>query len=422
MHTDLPGLLIILDGLGDHPVSEFGGLTPLEAAHTPHLDTLARNGLTGLADPIAPGVTVSTEVGVGVLMGLTPPHGIPARGVVEAVGVGLELTGADLAWRCNLATVRRDKSGWTLLDRRAGRISGADSQALTETLDRELGTFDGASVRVRAGTGHRLALVLRGPDLSAALTDMDPGSGGEGGPIPPCRPLQPSDTAAERTAGRLNAVVRAAHGLLDGHPVNRRRRSLGFPPANIILPRKPGRIEPGHPPSGLLNRLGVRTAVVAGERTVIGLGRLLGMRCITDARFTGLARTDLPGKVAAVLNHAAGNQLLILHVKAPDLLAHDHDPGGKRAAIEAIDLALAPLLDCSRRVVAVTADHATSCRTGRHCGDPVPVLLAAPGGPRDGVAAFGETACRSGGLGRITNTALLRALLERMGRAPPVHP
>ena len=97
--------MIILDGLGDRPLAAFGGRTPLEAAQTPNLDTLATASLTGLADPIAPGVPVSTETGVGALMGLPIPHGIPPRGIVEATGAGLQLTPEDMAWRCNFASV-----------------------------------------------------------------------------------------------------------------------------------------------------------------------------------------------------------------------------------------------------------------------------------------------------------------------------
>ena len=207
------------------------------------------------------------------------------------------------------------------------------------------------------------------------------------------------------------------HKILNNHPINQRRAAAGLPVANIILPRKPGRLpqtsEINIP--GLPSHLGLQTAVVAGERTVIGLGQLSGMRCIVETGFTGLSQTDLVGKVAATKKAMDGNQLIFLHVKAPDLLAHDQNPQGKKKMIEAIDQALAPLLDFSQWVVAVTADHSTSCATGRHCGDPVPVLLAAPGGRRDRVTAYGESPCMNGGLGRITANGLLWSLLDQMG-------
>ncbi len=410
--------MIILDGLGDRPLAELDGRTPLEAARTPNLDALTKAALTGLADPIAPGVPVSTETGVGVLMGLSIPHGIPPRGVIEATGAGLSLTPADLAWRCNFASVARSKTGWTLLDRRAGRIHGDDSRELAAALNQGLSNFAGLTVRFRAATGHRLALTLEEPTLSAAISDPDPGSGAINQPIPPCQANDANDAAARHTAELLNALVGNAHEILHRHPVNQRRAEAGLPVANFILPRKPGRLPlpPGKPLRGLCHHLGLKAAVIAGERTVIGLGKLLGMDCIVEPGFSGLAATDLAGKVAATKKAlAAGNKLIFLHVKAPDLLAHDQNPLGKKDIIEAIDRNLAPLLDFSRWAVAVTADHSTSCATGRHCGDPVPVLLAAPGGRRDRVATYDENACMNGGLGRITANGLLWSLLDQMG-------
>lgn len=406
------GLMVIIDGLGDRPVPALDGRTPLEAAHTPHLDALAQRGLAGWMDPLFPGLPVATDVGVGLLMGMPVSRAPIPRGPIEALGVGLDLGPDDLAWRCNFASVHKEEGRMRILDRRAGRIGQPHTGQLTLQLNREMGNFDGVTPLVQAATGYRAVLVLKGEGLSEAVSDADPGAGWENEGLLRVRPISAHDEHARRTARILNYFIRRSREILRDHPINQTRQEAGLFPANILLPRKGGRLRPV---KGLIGHMRLRAAAVAGERTVVGLGRLLGMEAILRPAFTGEADTDLHAKVAAVQEALTRNDLVFLHVKATDIFSHDGEPEHKRDFLQRLDTALAPLLRDDTLVIAVTGDHSTPCAIGRHSGDPVPTLLAAPGGRIDNVSRYGERDMPGGGLGRITAAGLLWSVLDQMG-------
>jgi len=400
--------MIILDGLGDRPCPDLDGQTPLEAAHTPNLDRLVAQGMTGLMDPLSPGLPVATDTGVGALMGLPAPQGLIPRGPIEAAGVGLQLNPGDVALRCNFATVSGDDS-LRLVDRRAGRVADGNVE-LAQTLTAKLPDFHGIRAVIRAATGHRAVMQLIGDDLDAGVTDMDPGAGWEDRGVLPCRPLNLSNPAAVRCADAVNHFVQASRTLLEDHPVNRERRRQGLPVANLLLPRKAGKLSPIR---GVIGALRLRAAVVAGECTLGGLARLLDMEWIREPGFSGDADTDLAAKAAAAQTALQHHDLVFVHIKAPDLFSHDLDAPGKKAFIERVDREFAGLLQ-EAIPIAVCADHSTPCTTGRHSGDPVPIILSAPGGRRDRLQHYGEGDAMQGGLGRITANGLLWSLLDQM--------
>ena len=407
-----PGLMIILDGVGDRPARELDGCTPLEAAATPNLDRLATAGLVGLVDPLYPGVAVGTEVGMGVLFGLSPPDELLPRGLLEAAGVGLDIHPGDIGFRCNFATVGGDGEDpfhLTLRDRRAGRIDEGTAELAAAIEGADLG--DGVTARLVPAAQFRAALRLRGPGLSPRVTDVDPGGGRLHLGLLPCRPLDATDTAADHTATVVNRLVALAYERLRDHPVNQRRRALGLPEANVLLPRGAGGAQMSR---GLLARFGVRAAVVSGDATVLGLGKALDMTIVTDRRFTADAATDLAAKVAATEAALAGHDLVFMHIKGGDILSHDHHAEQKRDLFSQVDTMLAPLLR-EDLVIAVTGDHATPCSLGFHSGDPVPTILCGPGGRVDGQERYGERACMAGGLGRIPARGLLWSMLDLMG-------
>lgn len=406
---DYKGLLIILDGLGDRRCAVLQGLTPLEAAVTPNLDRLADAGITGLVDPLYPGVPVGTHTGTGVLMGLTPADATSlARGPVEAAGIGLEVQPGDVVLRCNFATLFEEGGSLRIRDRRAGRIKEGTEELAGVLHDLPLG--DGISGSLYPTTQHRAVLALRGVGLSSDVTDTDPGGGRESAGLLTAQPGDPADPAARRTASAVNRFVSEAHRRLKGHALNAQRAACGLPPANGILTRSAG----GATRLGNLVRgLGISASVVSGERTVEGLGRMFDFNTVNRTEFTAMPHTDLAGKLGAAAVELETRDLVFLHIKGPDICAHDRDPLGKKACIERIDEALTGL----RRddlVVGITGDHSTDSNRGRHCGDPVPSLLVAPTGRRDAVSRFNESACSQGGLGRLSGTAFVISLLDAM--------
>lgn len=403
------GLMIIIDGLGDRSAPALQGRTPLEAAVTPNLDRLAAEGITGLTDPLYPGVPVGTHTGVGVLMGLAPADAMGlARGPVEAAGIGLETRPGDVLLRGNFATLVEAREHLGISDRRAGRIHEGTKELASVLRDLPLG--GGITGGLYPTTHHRAVLALRGEGLSSAVTDTDPGSGREAAGVRLSRPLVEGDAAAERTSVAINVFVREAHRRLSAHPFNAAREAAGLPPANGILTRSAGE---SVPLANLVSALGLNASVITAEYTVQGLGRLFGFGTVTRPGFTAMPHTDVAGKLDAAISELETSDLVFLHIKGPDICSHDRDAPGKKACLERIDEALSAL-QTDGLVIAVTGDHSTDCNRGRHCGDPVPALLVSPQGRRDAVTRFDESACLGGGLGRISTTSFLISMLDAM--------
>ena len=410
MRNKKQGLLLILDGLGDRGIDAFDRRTPLESADTPNMDRLIVRGQGGLIDPLYPGVPVGTHTGTGILLGLPPQEAAAlARGPVEAAGIGLDSMEGDILLRCNFATLESLEQGFRIRDRRAGRISEQTEELAAALQAVKVG--EGIQASLYPATGHRAVLRLRGPGLSPEVTDTDPGSGFQDKGLLPALPRRPEEAAA-RTANAINRFSHIAWERLEQHPVNQQRLQSGLPPANGLLCRSAGRRQR---PLSLIRHFGLSASLVGGESTVIGLGDMLGYHVISDPRFTSLANTDIGAKVTAA-REALGrsDDLVVIHLKGPDICAHDRDPIGKRDLLEAMDRALASL-PIEELVVGITGDHSTDCNTGNHVGDPVPSLLSSPHGRRDRCSSFGETECASGGLGRVSGSGFFCSLLDEMG-------
>lgn len=407
------GLLIILDGSGDRPQPQLEGRTPLEFARTPNLDALAAAGLCGLVDPLRPGLPVDTHTGSGILMGLAPESARRlARGPVEAAGVGFCVRPGEVALRCNFASLESAGDRWRVLDRRAGRIGAGTAELAEELCEVELG--EGIVATLRPATQHRAVLLLSGEGLSGNVGDTDPGPA-DPGFLLPCKPGDPEDAAAVRTAAAVDRFLEVARERLAAHAVNRERAERDEPLANGLITRGAGQFHELH---SMVSELGLRAAVVAAERTILGLAELLRFTKVTEPGFTALRDTDLAGKARAARQALETHELVFLHVKATDICAHDRDPLGKREVFERVDAAFAALLEPGELVVGVAADHSTDSRSGHHYGDPVPALLYTPNGRRDAQASYGESACMSGGLGRLTGTDFLTSMLDAMGVVP----
>ena len=357
--------MVILDGLGDAGISQFGSKTPLEAAHTPNMDALVSAGMAALIDPLYQGVPVGTHTGTGVLLGIPPREAAKlTRGPVEAAGIGLTSEWGDILIRCNFATVEKSGESLRIIDRRAGRISEGAHELARELVDMDLG--DGISATLSPATHHRAVLKLSGEELSSAISDTDPGSALQGMGVLRSAPQEPG-AAAARTAHALNRFMYMAHDHLEQHPLNRMRTDAGLLPANGILCRSAGKNTQF---ISLVKQLGLKGSVIAGESTVVGLAKMLKYQVVSEPGFTSLPNTDLNAKVAAAGAALKENDIVFLHIKGPDICAHDHNPEGKRALLEAFDRTLA-VLHKEDLVIAVTGDHSTDSNTGDHTGDPV---------------------------------------------------
>ena len=398
-------LLAIADGLGDRPCEVLGNKTPLEYAETETLNMLAKNGATGIMDLYKAGVPVGTDLGHMILFGYEIED-YPGRGPIEAFGKGMELIEGDVAFRCNFATVDDDMH---IVDRRAGRIREGTKE-LADTLNGMV--IDGITVLFKEATEHRAVMVLRGENLSSAISDTDPKK--EGFRIKTSTAKDDSKEAAF-TANLLNKVIIKAHELLKNHPLNIKRIEEGRFPANCIVTRGAGKMPKIEK---ITEKLKFKACCVAAEDTVLGAARLAGFETVTDSSFTGNIDTDIEKKAKSAVEALKNNDLVVLHYKATDLMGHDNNPQGKVEAIEKYDTMLKIVLDLIKEeklddvIIALAADHSTPCERKEHSGDPVPVVINGKSIRKDYVEKYDEISCSQGGLNRIKGSDFISILLD----------
>jgi 2,3-bisphosphoglycerate-independent phosphoglycerate mutase len=417
-------LYTILDGLGDRPVPALGDRTPLEAAAVPFLGALTLDGRTGLVQTVGKGIAPESDVAVMAMLGYDPFKYHTGRGVFEVVGSGMRFAAGDLALRGNFAT---GGPGRTIVDRRAGRnLTTEEAHALADAVTHEVHlTSVPAEVEVRGSVAHRAAVVMRraGGQLSAKISNTDPAYGrveglgvaraDAGNEIETCEPLDGSEEA-RAAAGLVNEFTEQARRILDGHPVNARRRAEGKPPANLILLRDAGDHAPQLPPIG--ERFGVRFGCFVEMPVERGIAELTGMRVI-PVRPSGDDKEGVYREWAQTAAREYKNfDGLYMHLKGPDEPGHDGRCEAKRAVIELIDRAffgtLLELIPLDDVVIAVTADHATPCILGRHSDDLVPLVVAGAGVASDGTRVFNEKACARGALGTLQGTDMMPLLVK----------
>ncbi len=407
----MKAIIAIGDGMADRPLKELGWKTPLEKARKPSLNQIAKTGVCGIVDVISPGVVPGTDTATLALLGYDALKVYSGRGAFEAVGSGVDVSPDDVAFRCNFGTVDDDL---VVLDRRAGRIANEDASELAESLQRAKlkSSFD-ADFLFKQTIQHRAALVIRGPKLSTAVSGSDPGEAGE--KALEVKPLNES-SEAERTAKILNDLLQRFREALIQHPVNKERVKRGLPPANIILCRGAGKVPTIR---SLQGKYGITSACVAAASLIRGVCKVAGMALINVKGATGTPETDFMAKAEATVKALETNDLVLLHVKATDVAGHDRKVGQKIELIEKIDSALGYLLssvDLDSTYLAVTADHTTSCVTGNHEGDPVPLAITGPYVRLDDVEEYGERTCASGGLNRIRGKDLMPILMNLIGK------
>jgi len=411
VRSEVKALYVICDGMADRPVREFGMRTPLQVARTPNMNGLAKEGITGLVDPVAPGIPPGSDTANMALLGYDPYEHYTGRGGLEALGMGLELGPGDVAFRCNFATI--DEHG-IVLDRRAGRISTENAKVLAEAIRGALEKTSpelGVEVEFVPSIQHRAVLVLRGEGLSRAVSDTDPKE--KGRPVKKCEPLN-GTLEARRTADIVQRLSELFRTVLTEHPLNKKL----VPPANAIILRGAGVV----PSLKTLGELyGIRGVCISAVPLIKGVCRAAGMEIADVPGATGSYDTDLRAKFSHALEALRGGaDLALVHVKATDLASHDHKADMKINMIERIDEALGEALselDLSEETyVILTADHTTSLRTGKHEGDPVPVALAGPEVRRDGVETYDELSCAQGGLCRLRGKDLMPVLMNLLGK------
>ena len=379
-------VLLVLDGLGGIPMTP-GGPTELESAQRPNMNRLAAEGTLGQTLPVGHGITPGSGPGHLGLFGYDPLQYDIGRGVLEAFGIGVDVGPEDIAARGNFCTI--DASG-LITDRRAGRIA---TEAARPLVDKLAGiSLPGVELEVKPVKEYRFVVVMRGPGLSAELSETDPQRTGAA-PLP----VKALDPKAEKAAHLFNQWLEAARGrLAKDHPANM-----------VTLRGFSG--DPRLPKFETIYKM--RPACVAVYPMYRGVARLVGMKTIDVA---GDRPEDEFRTLASVWKDF---DFFFVHIKPTDSRGEDGNFEAKVKVIESVDAALPSLLDLRPEVLVITGDHSTPARLRSHSWHPVPLLLWAPQTIRpDEERSFGERACARGGLGTIRAADLLPIALAHAGR------
>ncbi len=376
-------ILLVIDGLGDLPVD---GQTPLEKAKTPNLDRLARKGVCGLTDPVLPGITPGSGPSHLALFGYDPLRHQLGRGILEALGSGVEVGQDDLVARGNYATL---KNG-LVSDRRAGRIPTSENEMLCRQVNQALKPNPGLSITLFPGKEHRFVVKFSGPGLEDALSDADPQKDQK-----PRAYAQPLAAGAAKTAEAVNAFLDEVTEILSGRET-----------ANTVLLRGFSKF-PSLPSMSELYKL--KPAACANYPMYKGLARLLGM----DVLDVGAETADL---FAAIEARYGEYDFFYVHYKKTDAAGEDGNAQAKTSAIEEVDAFIPRLEVLAPDVLAVTSDHSTPCLLKSHSWHPNPFLLAASAAFPDDADRFSERACSRGFLGRFPSLQAMPLMLAHAGK------
>jgi 2,3-bisphosphoglycerate-independent phosphoglycerate mutase len=376
--------LVVLDGLGDIATRAQNNLTPLEAAVTPNLDALARESAQGRMIPAAPGITPGSGPGHLGLFGYDPLEFQVGRGVIESLGLGLELKPGDVCARANFATL--DPKG-IVTDRRAGRIPTETCEKLCAMLSAKITKLGDTQVIIKAGKEHRFVVVFRGAGLEGPLTDADPNR--EGFAIPTVKPRDPVNAKQTKMAGLIAEFYKAAL------PVIAKEK-----PANGFLMR--GIAHQPHIPL-FAERYLLKPACLAVYPMYKGLAQLVGMKKIEGP-------ATIKEQFERYLAEYDNFDFFFIHFKYTDKYGEDGNFEAKKMAIEEFDAALPILLKKKPDVIAITGDHSTPCAMKGHSWHPQPVLLHSACSGTDKLERFTETGANLGSLGVFEAKFLMRLM------------
>ena len=380
-------IVLVCDGMADEPIEQLGGRTPLEAAKTPNMDALAREGKVGLARIIAPGFAPASDVGNMAIMGYDAKKYYSGRAPLEAANMGIPLREGDVAFRCNLVTVDGDR----LVDYSAGHISSDEAKPLIKAVAAKLGT---PMLEFYPGIQYRHLAVFREPAAAQDLlkTACTPPHDLTGKPFSGHLPKGPAGK-------RLIEMMEASKEILAGHEVNQVRLDLKENPGNMIWLWGQGtRLQI----PTFKEQWSITGSVISAVDLVKGAGRLAGLEVLEVPGATGYYDTDYVGKAKAALASLRKHDFVFVHVEAADEAGHNGDLRQKLTAIENFDkLVVGTILEKARAFkqvrILLIPDHPTPVEKRTHTSDPVPFLVWGTGIPAGATQTFGETQARESG-------------------------
>ena len=397
-------LIILGDGMSDHPIASLGGKTPLQYASTPSFDRLASAGRCGTLVTIPEGFSPGSEVANTSILGYDLNEVYEGRGPLEAASIGYEMEPDDMAMRCNIITLGQQGE---ITNHHGGHLTTEEGAELIKYLDSHLGS---ERVKFIPGIQYRHLLVIKGGNkhIECAPPHDHPEEQWRDLLIKPATETAPdaSRMSSAETATLLNDIILQSQKLLAEHPINLRRKAEGHPTANSIWPWSPGY----RPKMQTLQQMypSIKSgAVISAVDLIRGIGHYAGLRTIVIPGMTGLADTNYEGKAKAAVDALRTDDFVFLHVEATDEAGHDGNIDLKIRAIEYLDNRIVgPVMDelagWDEPVrIALLPDHATPVEQRIHIGEPVPFTIYTPGEIPDDVTVYDERSCTQGAYGTL---------------------
>ncbi len=385
-------VMLVVDGLGGLADIETGK-SELEVAKLPNLDLLASQSESGMTDPVSTGITPGSGPGHMALFGYDPVKYLLGRGVLEALGIGVNLDHGDVAARGNLATIDQDN---LLVDRRAGRIPTSESAPVIELLSQI--EVSGVKLSVFPVRDYRFVLVIKGEGIGSAVTETDPQQLG-------AVPLDPvgKDDPSIKTAQIVREFISKSKDIL-------RNRDK----ANSVLLRGFSKL-PDLPSFGETYNL--NPAAIAAYPMYRGLAKVVGMKVLK----TGQSFSE---QLETLQKHYANNDFFFLHYKPADAAGEDGDFDAKVESLELLDSLVPELTGLNPDVLVVAGDHSSPAVIAGHSWHPVPLLIRSKftSGVEEGTVGFSENHCRTGSLGRIPATSVMMLALAHAGKLAKFGP
>lgn len=383
--------IVLYDGMADYPVPALGGKTPMMVAGKPNMDALAAKAEVGLVQTVPDGMKPGSDVCNLSVMGYDPKKYYTGRSPLEAVSIGVQMVPEDVALRCNLVTLSEDNLPYEekiIEDYCAGDISTEEAAQLIQTVQENLG---GPVFSFYSGVSYRHCLLWHAGDT--VLGNMTPPHDVTGKVIGPY-------LSGHKNARPLIRMMKDSYDLLKDHPVNQARRAAGKRPANSIWLWGEGK-KPALPSFETL--YGVRGGVVSAVDLIKGIGGCAGMEVAEVPGATGYIDTNFEGKAQAAVEMLQRNDLVYVHLEAPDECGHRDEPENKVKAIELIDQRVLPILlkgleQYGDYKVMILPDHPTPIVTRTHASDPVPYLIYHKHHPKAGVSTLNEETAKATGL------------------------
>ncbi|MCC8088082.1 MAG: cofactor-independent phosphoglycerate mutase [Rikenellaceae bacterium] len=401
----MKSIIILGDGMADEPIDALGGMTPLQAADKPYIDSIAKLGRNGLLDTIPEGFHPGSEIANLSVLGYDLNKVFEGRGSLEAASMGVEIEDGEMVMRCNLLTIENDK----IKNHSAGHITTEEATELINFLQEKLGDD---TVSFYPGVSYRHLIKIKSGNKNLKCTPPHdvPGT--------PFREVMVTATSpeGERTARLINELTIKSQALLAGHPVNIKRIEEGKSPANSIWAWSPG-YKPAM--DKMQNVYGIGSgAVISAVDLIKGIGVYAGLKPIDVEGATGLYDTNYEGKAEAAIEALRNNDFVYLHIEASDEAGHEGDYELKVRTIEYLDSRIVkPIYEEIKNwtepvAIAILPDHPTPCSRKTHTKSPVPFIIYKPGNEADSVDKYDEVSATEGSYGTLKGDEFIKELFK----------